>query len=147
VRAGQVVVESDASNAVFGIALAGRGVPVPAPNVSLSATSLGYGNTALGAAAALPLTITNSGSADLLITSIVATGDYRVAGSCAAIMPPGATCRLDVTFAPSIPGPRAGELRVFSNAPLNPVVATLSGTGCRLFSFVGGRSGAVACGP
>jgi hypothetical protein len=142
---GQVVIESDASNAAMGINLLGTGIPVPAPNLSLSATALTFGNTMVGSGNSQSIQVTNSGAADLGFGSIEATGDFRVSSGCSAMLAPGQSCRIDVSFAPSIPGLRVGELRIPSNAGGSPHLVGLSGTGCR-FSLAG-RSFQLVCAP
>jgi hypothetical protein len=146
-RTGQVVIESNASNPIAGINLSGRGVPIPAPQVSLSATSLSFGNTLQGTGGTLPVTLTNTGGADLAIGSIVALGDYHVSSACPSVVPPGTSCRLDIGFAPSLPGERTGEVRISSNAASSPDTVRLSGVGCRFFTVVGGRIGTLSCSP
>lgn len=55
--------------------------PDPVPLVSLSPLSLSFGQVAGGGGANLILTITNIGTANLIISSAVATGDFEVIGS------------------------------------------------------------------
>ncbi len=144
-RSGQIVVTSDAANSPLGIALNGRGVPVPAPRVSLSASGLGFGNTFVGTAALQAVTVTNSGGADLVLGAVEVGGDFRVTSGCSGTLVPGASCRIDVSFLPSIPGLRTGEVRILSNAAGSPHRMDLSGTGCRL--SLTGRGLELICAP
>ena len=144
-RSGQVVVTSDAANSPFGIALNGRGVPVPAPRVSLSATGLGFGNTLVGTPAMQAFTVTNSGAANLILGAVEVNGDFRIVNGCSGTLVPGGSCRIDVTFMPSIPGMRLGEVRILSNANGSPHRVDLTGTGCRL--SLTGRAFDLICSP
>jgi hypothetical protein len=50
-----------------------------------------------------------------------------------------------VGFAASVPGPRTGKVVILSNAQGGPKEAQLAGTGCRIFSLTGSRTGALFC--
>ena len=146
VRTGEVVVESNAVDSFFGIALDGRAVAAPAAQASPSAQLLAFGNTPIGGMGVLPLTIVNTGAADLFISSVAATGDFSVSGNCPPAMTQGEACHLEVGFQPIVPGARAGVLSIISNTPGVSVDVQLAGQGCRIFSFVGVRMGIASCG-
>jgi subtilase family serine protease len=111
------------------------------PVVSLSPTSLTWaGKKALGVkAAAKAVTLTNTGSATLTISTIATSGDFALAtvtktkkitpcvngGTVAA----GASCEVKVTFTPTEAGVRTGDLTFTDNAPNSPQTVALSGTG------------------
>jgi subtilase family serine protease len=111
------------------------------PVVSLSPTSLTWaGKKALGVkAAAKAVTLTNTGSATLTISTIATSGDFALAtvtktkkitpcvngGTVAA----GASCEVKVTFTPTEAGARTGDLTFTDNAPNSPQTVALSGTG------------------
>jgi len=85
-----------------------------------------------------PLTITNTGSADLIISSIPRTGGNAVMfgvaqGTCSSLTPAlpfEGSCVLDITFAPTTLGEKQTTLRVNSNAQNNSAWdITLQGTG------------------
>jgi len=75
------------------------------------------------------LTLTNTGNAVLTITSITAVGDFSQANSCGASVDPAGNCTISVTFKPTAAGTRTGTVTIADNAPDNPQVVTLSGTG------------------
>jgi hypothetical protein len=90
---------------------------------------LAFPNTFVGATSALqPLVITNNTAAAVLITSITPTGDFSVAGACPTIAA-HATCTVNVSFAPSAVGSRAGGITVKALADSVPYTVTLSGNG------------------
>ena len=107
---------------------------------------LGYGDRVMGVSSARQdVTLRNAGGADLVISRVYATGDFTLVNRCPAVVAPGATCLIEVTFAPSVPGARTGALVVESNAPAGPKSVLLGGTGCRFFTLRGTRAGALLC--
>ena len=115
-------------------ALYGSGIPAAQPALKVVATAndayLSFAPQTLGATSlAVPVTITNTGSATLIVSSAaITTGatDFAAAGSCTNVAP-AASCNLQVTFAPSLAAVRDGQLTINTNAG-NRVV-TLSGAG------------------
>jgi hypothetical protein len=73
--------------------------------------------------------MTNPGGATLVISSIVATGDFSQTNNCRDSLPPGTTCTISVTFTPTALGPATGTLTITDNAPGSPQTLTLSGLG------------------
>ncbi|MBI3670423.1 MAG: choice-of-anchor D domain-containing protein [Acidobacteria bacterium] len=137
-RVGNVTVTSNASSSPHNGALSGTGT---APAVSLSPSPVAFGNQPVGTASSPhTITLTNSGSATLHITSIGVTGtnaaDFALspaggtpcsfgAGSLAA----GSSCTFNVTFTPASAGSRASNVTVTSDAASSPHNVPLSGTG------------------
>lgn len=110
------------------------------PAVSLTPASLKWGKVLVGATgAAKKVTLTNTGSATLTVSTIGTSGDFALAtvkktkkvtpcvngGTVAA----GATCEVKVTFTPTQKGTRNGDLTFTDNAPNNPQTVSLTGTG------------------
>jgi len=144
-RAGQVVVTSNASNSPLAVNLEGQGVPVPAPRLSLSASALGFGNRLVGSSATQTVTATNSGAADLVFGPVEATGDYRITNGCTGTLAPTQSCTIAVEFIASMPGSRLGDVMITSNASGSPHRVTLAGVGCRFAST--GRGFELVCSP
>jgi kumamolisin len=108
-------------------------VAVPsAPVVSLTPTSLAFAGTVVGAAtAAKPVTLKNTGTATLNISSIMESGsDFQISSNtCGATLAVGKSCVVKVTFTPTQVGARTGSL-VFNDNSLNSTQSVpLSGTG------------------
>ena len=108
-----------------------------APLVSLSSNSLAFSTQqAVGVTSSpLILTVTNTGTAALTITSVVASGNFAVAATgntCTtplqATTPPS-NCTIAVTFTPNVGGQSVGSLTLTDNAPDSPQVVLLTGTG------------------
>jgi hypothetical protein len=106
----------------------------------LSPTSLKWGKIAVGlTSGAKTVTLTNSGTATLNITTIAASGDFALkslkktklvtpcvnGGTVAA----GASCIVKVTFTPTQTGTRNGDLTFTDNAPNSPQQVPLTGKG------------------
>jgi uncharacterized repeat protein (TIGR03803 family) len=96
-------------------------------------SSLSFSNTALGStSAAKSVTVTNSTGqfATLDITSISITGPFAIsANTCGATLASGKTCRVSVTFTPTVLGANSGGLSIADNAPSSPQTVPLTGTG------------------
>jgi archaellum component FlaF (FlaF/FlaG flagellin family) len=75
------------------------------------------------------VTVTNTGSVTLTITSITASQNFTQQNNCTAPLAPNAACTIQVSFAPTTTGALNGVLTVFGNLPSGQVTASLSGTG------------------
>ena len=104
---------------------------VGVPAVKLSTASLVFPTAALGVTSApKTMTVTNSGSTTLSITSVKATGNFAVKSTtCGATLAAGASCAVNVTFTPTAIGTRTGSLTVADDASTSPQRVSLSGTG------------------
>jgi hypothetical protein len=103
------------------------------PTVTVSPTSLTFGTVVVGATSGKkPVTLTNTGSSTLNISSITTSGDFGQATSskpCGSTLAPGKSCTIDVTFTPTQTGTRTGTLTLTDNSPSSPQTVALSGTG------------------
>lgn len=105
-------------------------MPGAAPKVTLSASSLMFGQEVVGTtSSAQPVTLTNSGTGSLSITSVAATSNFKVTTTCGATVAPGASCELNVVFAPSTSGNLDGRVTMTDNAPGSPRMLLVNGTG------------------
>lgn len=123
------VVDPVLGNYGVGASADGSGVPVPAPAVSLSPTAITFATQLVGAtSAAVPVTLTNSGTAPLGIASVVASAGFVAANTCPATLAASASCVINVSFQPTAAGTITGTLTVTSNAAGSPHAVSLSGT-------------------
>lgn len=100
------------------------------PELALSTQSLSFGTVELGAApTSQNVTVTNSGTVDLQISGIAASGDFSETNVCPAKLSAGAQCSLTVSFKPSTLGVRSGTLSVTANVSSSPRTVALAGTG------------------
>ena len=129
-RSATLSIPSNASGSPHGVALSGNGVAAPAPAVTLSPASLAFGNQTVGASIAKPITLTNSGSAALGITSIAVSGSgFTSAHNCATTLAAAASCTISVTFTPTAAVASTGAVTITSAATGSPHTVGLSGTG------------------
>ncbi|MBI4461424.1 MAG: choice-of-anchor D domain-containing protein, partial [Acidobacteria bacterium] len=101
------------------------------PAINVSPTSLSFGNVLVGTTSAgQTVTVTNTGTADLSVSSITLSGNSAFALSLPglpATLAPSASLTFDVTFSPAALGLASGTVTVASNAG-SPTVS-LTGTG------------------
>jgi chitodextrinase len=103
------------------------------PVVSLSPNTINFGNVPTGTtSSAVPVTLSNVGSAPLTINSIAISGgnvgDFAQTNNCGTSLAPG-SCTINVTFTPLTTGSRTSVLVVSDNAAGSPHTVSLSGTG------------------
>jgi hypothetical protein len=128
-RTGTVVFSTnDSSNPVLTANLTGNGI---GPNPVFSVSSLTFGPQFVGTTSApQSLTLTNSGTMTLNISSFNLNPDYTQTNNCGTSLAIGVSCTVNVSFKPAGTGSRTGTLSVVGNVlgtPPPPV--NLSGTG------------------
>jgi hypothetical protein len=104
-----------------------------APAVTLSTTSLSFSSTQVGSTSTMPVTITNSGTATLNVSAISQTGAnaslFSHTSNCGGNpLAPGASCTVQVTFAPTASGSFSATMNITDNAGNSPQSVALSGT-------------------
>jgi hypothetical protein len=109
--------------------------------VSLAPTALAFPNQVVGTTSgSQTVTVTNSGSANLIVSTVSITGtnasDFATqSNSCAgASIAPNGTCLVALVFKPSVSGIESATLSIADNALSSPQSVPLSGTG-QDFSF------------
>lgn len=101
-----------------------------APKVALSASSVGFGVEIVGETSQPSLvTLTNSGTATLDITSITVTANFGETDDCGVALGAGANCTINVTFTPTASGNLNGTISLADNAVGSPQMVLLSGSG------------------
>ncbi len=122
---------SNAASSPDAVALSGEGEALPAPSVSLSPSSLSFPAQTLGTSSApQSVTMSNTGTADLAITQIMAaSGDFSASTTCGASLGAGASCSFTVTFTPLLAGSRTGSISITDNASGSPRTIALTGVG------------------
>jgi Putative Ig domain/Abnormal spindle-like microcephaly-assoc'd, ASPM-SPD-2-Hydin len=128
---GSLTIADDAGSSPQVIALSGTGVGSATPLVSLSVSSLSFTAQTIGTSStAQTVTVTNTGNANLIVSSIYASGDYTESDNCVGQnLLPLATCAINITFAPSVSGTIAGVVTLLDNAANSPQFIALSGSG------------------
>ena len=120
------------------------------PSVSLSASSLTFGDEVEGSTSEpLLITLTNSGTAALTITSIAASANFTETNNCGAMLAAGADCAINVTLAPDTTGSLTGTVTFTDNAAGSPQTVSLKGTAVTPSTLTGycvGYTGVGQCG-
>ena len=75
------------------------------------------------------VSLTNSGTAPLTISSVTAQGGFKVSDNCGKSVNAGATCTITVRSAPTTEGTLAGTVTIHDSASSKPQVIELSGAG------------------
>jgi hypothetical protein len=127
-RVGALTLTDNAANSPQVILLTGTGVAQPI--VALSANTLSFGSQVVNTTS-LPqtVTVTNSGTAALNLTSITASGPFAQTNSCGSSLAAGGICTISVTFTPTAAGSALGSVTLTDNAANSPQTISLTGTG------------------
>ncbi|GAA1772369.1 hypothetical protein GCM10009712_20490 [Pseudarthrobacter sulfonivorans] len=131
-RSGAISV-TDSSGKVYRMQLDGVGVE---PRAALNSATRNFGEQAAGTTGT-PQTVqlTNAGTGPLIVNKVAVTGanaDAFTTGSntCSgAVLYPGTSCAIGITFAPQSVGPFLAEAEIVTNASDSPHKIRLSGTG------------------
>jgi hypothetical protein len=104
--------------------------PVASAAMTLSPAAVTFGTQAVGTtSAAQTVTVTNSGTAALVVSGVVAAGEFAETDDCVgATVAPGASCAVQVVFLPTAAGAASGLLTVSGNVTGGSATAQLTGT-------------------
>ncbi len=109
-------------------------VTPPSPQVALSTTSLAYQVQASPTPQTAPsqaVTLTNSGGASLIISSLNIggddPGDFNESDNCVTTLAAGASCSINVSFTSYDLSGGTATLNIVSNAPSSPASISLQG--------------------
>src|SRR2546421_329710 len=135
-RSANLTFTDNAAGSPQAVALSGTGV-IAAAAVSLNPTSVSFGNQNVGIdSTAQTVTLTNSGTTPLSISSIALTGtnaaDFAQTNTCPSgnnALAAGSSCTISLTFTPGASGTRSANLTFTDNAADRPQVVALTGTG------------------
>lgn len=103
-----------------------------APKISLGASTLSFAAQTVGtSSAAQAVTVNNTGNAGLSVSGVSLVGtdasQFTQSNNCSSVAP-GASCTINVTFAPGSSGAKSASVSIASNATGSPTTITLSGT-------------------
>ncbi|HEV2378874.1 MAG TPA: choice-of-anchor D domain-containing protein [Terriglobia bacterium] len=96
------------------VTLSGTGI---APVATLTPATLpAFAAQAVGTTSApQTITLSNTGSATLIVTGVTAAGDFAETNTCGTTVPVGASCTISVTFKPTAGGTRTATLTITDN--------------------------------
>ncbi len=123
----------DGTNLPLKVALSGTGTN-GGPVIGINPTSLNFGGELIGASStALPITVSNTGTAPLTISQIQSTSaNFTETDGCTdGSIAPAGSCTINVTFAPqagATVGPTTGSITITDNANGSPHSVAVSGT-------------------
>src|SRR5256886_2215766 len=126
-RTGAITITDNAAGSPQSVNLT---VTVAAPGVILPPSSLTSGNQNLNTTSvAQSVTLTNTETVALSITTIAASGDLTQTNTCGTSVAAGANCTISVTFTPTATGIRTGAVTITDNIAGSPQTISLTGTG------------------
>ena len=110
--------------------------PLPSPQISVSSSSLDFGEVRVGDSSFTNLTISNSGSANLIIRQMTFSGadtlDFNTReDKCTGVtLSQSQSCTVQIVFSPHSTGSKSATLSISSNDPDTPTqTVSLSGSG------------------
>ena len=132
-RAASLSIADSASGSPQIVSFGGNGTSTT-DDASLSPGSLAFPNQPVEmTSTAQTVTLTNTGSTALTISSFAVTGanssDFVQNNNCSSSVAAGGTCTIVVLFTPSAIGARAAALSISDSATGSPQTVSLSGTG------------------
>jgi hypothetical protein len=136
-RTATLSVTDNASDSPQRVTLHGVGSRRPVPAATLVPDPVDLGQAQVGTPGATgTATLTSVGTAPLSVNQVTIGGanggDFGLAsvgGGCAGTLAPGQSCKIQVSFLPTAPGPRVGVLSVADNAADSPQRTALVGQG------------------
>lgn len=107
------------------------------PVINVAPATLAFGNVLVNASSSLPLTVSNLGAADLVVTSVASNNARFTRDTGSFTLPPGGSQTINVTFRPTTPGAQTANLTLTHNAPAAGTVTTVPMTGTGLAPTIG----------
>ena len=109
------------------VALSGNSI---GPVVVLSKKYLAFGNQVIATVSASQVvTLANTGTIPLTISTLVATGDFTQTNNCGKSIAVGGSCSISVRFKPTVIGSRTGAVTINDNAGPPTQIIQLFGIG------------------
>lgn len=131
-RIGALEIFSDSSDALEFVSLYGDAPPNP---LMLSPASLNFGSVEVGASAALPVQVTNSGATPAFFDGLALDStDYTATSDCptsTGTLAPETSCTITVTFSPTTTGIKNASLGVSTSLSTLPIKLGLTGVGAQ----------------
>jgi hypothetical protein len=132
-RTALLLVADNANGSPQTVTVNGMGAANTNPVANVSPTTLTFpSQTVKTTSAALPVILTDTGSAALALTSIAISGaeaaEFAQTNTCGNSVAAGATCTVNVTFTPAATGSRSAQLQINDNAAGSPQIVAIIGT-------------------
>jgi hypothetical protein len=125
-RAGTILIHDSDVTGMQQIFLTGVGSPL-----DLSPAKMDFGNQSPESTSTPQIvTITNRGGAKVNLAAVNASGDFVIPGkTCGDTIVAGQSCRVSISFSPTVSGVRTGVLSIETSMGSIPQKVSLSGTG------------------
>ena len=136
-----LIQSNDPDEGTLTIALSGTGVqppPSPTPDISLSSTSISFGSVEIGKSyddltvgdsGTEVFTLSNVGTADLVVSSIISSTSQFQVNPTSFTVPAGGGQVVTVSFIPTSAGDKTGSLTISHNADGDTSILSLIGKG------------------
>jgi hypothetical protein len=113
--------------------LTGTGQNGPAAPLTFTPANLSFGNVVLNASNSKTVTVKNTGTTTINLSSITGSGYYTAAPSgttpCGGALNAGKQCSFTATFTPVVTGTSIGSVTVVNDSVVTPQILNASGTG------------------
>ena len=113
--------------------MTGNGQNGPVAPLTFSPANLSYGNVVLKTTSSKTVTIKNTGTTTINISSVTGSGPYIVTPSgttpCGGALAAGKSCTITASFTPLVTGTIIGSVTVIDNASVSTQVQNASGNG------------------
>ena len=127
---GYIIFNFNATNLKDSIYVSGTGIGNPVlPVFAVTPQSLNFGYVNTGTTKLDSVTVTNTGAANLIISSITSANVYYNINPRIAIIAPGTSQKIYISFAPLMPGYQSGYVYFYHNAANMKDSIYVSGTG------------------
>lgn len=132
-RFGLLFVIGAALLSLLAFPLGAHAAATPAPKITTTPASVNFSPVKAGGSSSKPVTIKNTGNADLVAGLITITGTdaslFGQTNDCSTPLPNNGFCTVTVTFSPTVPyGKKSATLNIASNDPKKPTATVkLSG--------------------
>jgi len=104
-----------------------------AATIRLTPATLTFGSQVVGTSStSQAVVVSNGGTSSLTMVKIAMSGDFSETDTCAGELPANASCTINITFKPTVKGPRRGILTVLESAAFRPHVIHLLGVGTQV---------------
>lgn len=130
---GNLLIETDSATPLVFRPLTGTGIPVTtggsaSGSLTITPASLAFGPVAVGSTATQTLTLTATGR-NVALSAITPPTGYSVIDHCGSLIPEGASCSLNIVFAPDSAIPYNGNLLIANDSGTPLLYRALSGSG------------------
>lgn len=132
-RQASVIITHDAVGSPITLTVQGVGTAL-APALCFPISSVSFDSVGVGSTGSVKsITITNCGTAALVISNVsitgANTGDFIVVTNMCGTVAAGATCQVNLQFAPTAGGSRSANLSISNNVSAAPQLLALIGSG------------------